>query len=62
MTFKELRKQKNTLQHKLNFAEQQNTIKTEEIKRLIIVLGNEQKLNSILEYKVELVFKAKKRA
>lgn len=61
MTFKELRKEKNTLQHKLNFATEQNKIKTEEIERLKRVLDNEQKFNNVLKSKLELECKTRKR-
>lgn len=62
MTFKELRKQKNTLQYKLNFANEQIGIQAEEIQRLRIVLDNEQKANDNLRSKLELEVKARKRS
>lgn len=61
-TYSKLRKEKNTLQHKLNFANQQVGLQIEEIQRLRRVLYNEQKANDSLKSKLELEVKARKRA
>lgn len=61
MTFKELRKQKNEAMRKLNIANKTVSLQIDNIQVLRRLLENEQKLNNILESKLEVEIKAKNR-
>lgn len=53
-TYSKLRSQKNSLQNKLNVASQTIKIKTDEVKRLLNVLDTEQRVNQLLENRINL--------
>lgn len=60
MTFKQLREQKNSLQNRLNMTNGLVKLKTDEIKRLLNVLDTEQRVNQVLENRVNLEVEEKK--
>lgn len=62
MTFKELRKQKNEIQNKLNMANNTVCLQIEEIQRLNQTINYLNNRNETLEKMFELEVKAKKRA
>lgn len=52
--YSKLRSQKNSLQNRLNMTNGLVKIKTDEIKRLLNVLDTEQRVNQVLENRVNL--------
>jgi len=58
--YSKLRSQKNSLQNKLNMANDLVKIKTDEIKRLLNVLDGEQKANQSLVNKINLEIEEKR--
>ena len=60
MTFKQLRSQKNSLQNRLNIANRTVCLQIDEIKRLLNVLDTEQRVNQVLENKINLEIEEKR--
>lgn len=60
--YSKLRQQKNSLQNRLNISSQTIKIKSDEIKRLLTVLDTEQKVNRMLENKINSEIKEKQKA
>ena len=58
--YSKLRSQKNSLQNRLNMANKEVKIKTQEIKRLLNVLDAEQRVNQVLENRVNLEIEEKR--
>ena len=58
--YSKLRSQKNSLQNRLNMTNGLVKIKTDEIKRLLNVLDTEQRVNQILENRVNLEVEEKR--
>lgn len=52
--YSKLRQQKNSLQNRLNISSQTIKIKSDEIKRLLNVLDTEQRVNQVLENRINL--------
>ncbi len=51
-SYSKLRQQKNSLQNKLNISSQTIKIKSDEIKRLLTILDTEQRVNQVLENRI----------
>lgn len=58
--YSKLRQQKNSLQNRLNISSQTIKIKTDEIKRLLTVLDTEQRVNQVLENRINLEVEEKR--
>ena len=58
--YSKLRSQKNSLQNRLNMTNDLVKLKTQEIKRLLNVLDTEQRVNQVLENKVNLEVEEKR--
>ena len=58
--YSKLRQQKNSLQNRLNISSQTIKIKSDEIKRLLSVLDTEQRVNQVLENRINLEVEEKK--
>lgn len=58
--YSKLRRQKNSLQNRLNMANDFLKIKTNEITRLLNVLDTEQRINQVLENRINLEVEEKK--
>lgn len=59
-SYSKLRQQKNSLQNRLNISSQTIKIKSDEIKRLLSVLDTEQRVNQVLENRINLEVEEKK--
>lgn len=59
-TYSKLRSQKNSLQNRLNIANKTVCLQIDEIKRLLSVLDTEQRVNQVLENRVNLEVEQKK--
>lgn len=60
--YSKLRQQKNSLQNRLNISSQTIKIKSDEIKRLLSVLDTEQRVNQVLENRINLEVEEKQKA
>ena len=60
--YSKLRSQKNSLQNRLNIANRTVCLQIDEIKRLLNVLDTEQKVNQVLENRVNLEVEEKQLA
>ena len=58
--YSKLRSQKNSLQNRLNMANKTVYLQIDEIKRLLNVLDTEQKVNKVLENRVNLEVEEKR--
>lgn len=58
--YSKLRQQKNSLQNRLNIANRTVCLQIDEIKRLLNVLDAEQRLNQVLENRINLEAEEKK--
>ena len=58
--YSKLRSQKNSLQNRLNMANKTVCLQIDEIKRLLNVLDTEQKVNQVLENRVNLEVEEKR--
>ena len=58
--YSKLRSQKNSLQNRLNISCQTIKIKSDEIKRLLNILDTEQRVNQVLENRVNLEVEEKR--
>lgn len=58
--YSKLRQQKNSLQNRLNISSQTIKIKSDEIKRLLNVLDTEQRVNQVLQNRINLEVEEKK--
>ena len=58
--YSKLRSQKNSLQNKLNISNRTVCLQIDEIKRLLNVLDTEQRLNQVLENRINLEAEEKK--
>ena len=58
--YSKLRSQKNSLQHRLNIANRTVCLQIDEIKRLLNVLDTEQRVNQVLENKINLEIEEKR--
>lgn len=58
--YSKLRSQKNSLQNRLNIANRTVCLQIDEIKRLLNVLDTEQRVNQVLENKVNLEVEEKR--
>lgn len=58
--YSKLRSQKNSLQNRLNIASQTIKIKTDEIKRLLNILDTEQRVNQVLENRINIEVEEKR--
>lgn len=59
-TYSKLRSQKNSLQNRLNMANRTVCLQINEIKRLLNVLDTEQRVNQVLENRVNLEVEEKR--
>ena len=59
-TYSKLRSQKNSLQNRLNIANRTVCLQIDEIKRLLNVLDTEQRVNQVLENKINLEIEEKR--
>ena len=59
-TYSKLRSQKNSLQNRLNIANKTVCLQIDEIKRLLNVLDTEQRVNQVLENKINLEIEEKR--
>ena len=59
-TYSKLRQQKNSLQNRLNIANRTVKLQIDEIKRLLNVLDTEQRVNQVLENRINLEVEEKK--
>ena len=59
-SYSKLRQQKNSLQNKLNIANRTVKLQIDEIKRLLNVLDTEQRVNQVLENKINLEIEEKR--
>ena len=59
-TYSKLRSQKNSLQNRLNMANKTVCLQIDEIKRLLSVLDTEQRVNQVLENRVNLEVEEKR--
>lgn len=59
--YSKLRSQKNSLQNRLNISSQTIKIKSDEIKRLLSVLDTEQRVNQVLENRINLEIEEKQK-
>lgn len=58
--YSKLRSQKNSLQNRLNIANKTVCLQIDEIKRLLNVLDTEQRVNQVLENKINLEIEEKR--
>lgn len=58
--YSKLRSQKNSLQNRLNIANRTVCLQIDEIKRLLNVLDTEQRVNQVLENKINLEIEEKR--
>lgn len=58
--YSKLRRQKNSLQNRLNISSQTIKIKSDEITRLLNVLDTEQRVNQVLENRINLEVEEKR--
>ena len=58
--YSKLRRHKNSLQNRLNISNQTIKIKSDEIKRLLNVLDTEQRVNQVLENRINLEVEEKR--
>ena len=58
--YSKLRQQKNSLQNRLNIANRTVKLQIDEIKRLLDVLDTEQRVNQVLENRINLEVEEKK--
>ena len=58
--YSKLRSQKNSLQNRLNMANKTVCLQIDEIKRLLNVLDTEQRVNQVLENKINLEIEEKR--
>lgn len=58
--YSKLRSQKNSLQNRLNIANRTVCLQIDEIKRLLSVLDTEQRVNQVLENKINLEIEEKR--
>ena len=59
-TYSKLRSQKNSLQNRLNMANKTVCLQIDEIKRLLNILDTEQRVNQVLENRVNLEVEEKR--
>ena len=59
-TYSKLRSQKNSLQNRLNIANKTVCLQIDEIKRLLSVLDTEQRINQVLENRINLEVEEKR--
>ena len=59
-SYSKLRSQKNSLQNRLNIANRTVCLQIDEIKRLLNVLDTEQRVNQVLENKINLEIEEKR--